>query len=427
MNRDSTYCIAYEQSLTSLERELYHLRNPDNIIIGVLEAVCSFYDAEWAGVLDADLEMGIWTPIWWYNTETGPMMETRIRAFEITEGFNRWERALNNGEGVILSDIEAVRYDSPDEYAEYVRLGVRNIMGAPYHKRSMGFLVAKNPKRYAERIGFLQVMAYVIAAEAGERKLVDGSKMIVPPQMITKENQVYISLFGGFDIYTYRGKLTTEKLSSLKIGKILVYMLLHRNRAISTRELAEKLWPDEIDTMLENIRGHVYRFRRDFKLIADLDLIWTEDGKYHFNPNLTLITDLELFNQLCTNSANENDIRQKIHMLKKAARLYKGYLYPEASSEHWLMALAADYHLRYLDLMERLLQLLSDEGGYRTMWQEAARALSIEKGNVNLHYWAIYSLIKQGTIDLAKNATEMAKKSLTSEDYSDLIEKLKSL
>ena len=43
MNRDSTYCIAYEQSLTSLERELYHLRNPDDIIIGVLEAVCSFY------------------------------------------------------------------------------------------------------------------------------------------------------------------------------------------------------------------------------------------------------------------------------------------------------------------------------------------------------------------------------------------------
>ena len=139
-----------------------------------MEAVCSFYDAEWAGVLDADLEMGIWTPIWWYNTETGPMMETRIRAFEITEEFSRWERALNNGEGVILSDIEAVRYDSPDEYAEYVRLGVRNIMGAPYHKRSMGFLVVKNPKRYADQISFLQVMAYVIAAEAGERKPCSG-------------------------------------------------------------------------------------------------------------------------------------------------------------------------------------------------------------------------------------------------------------
>ena len=144
MSHDSTYCIAYERSLTLLERELYHLRNPEDIIIGVLEAVCSFYEAEWAGVLDADLEIGIWTPIWWYNANTGALQETRLRAFEFTDGFIRWERALKNGDGVILSDIEVIRSDSPDEYGEYIRLGVRNVMGAPYHKRSMGFLVTKN-------------------------------------------------------------------------------------------------------------------------------------------------------------------------------------------------------------------------------------------------------------------------------------------
>lgn len=425
MSNKSTYCIAYEQSLSLLERELYHLRNPDDIIIGVLAASCSFYEAEWAGVLDADLEMGIWTPIWWYNANTGAMRETRLRAFEITEEFSRWERALKNGDGVILSSIEDIRTDSPDEYAEYTRLGIQNVMGAPYHKHSMGFLVVKNPKRYTEQISFLQAMAYVVASEAGERKLIDGAKMIVPPMMVKRLTEVYISLFSGLEIYTYQGKLDEARIKSPKICRILVYLLLHPERPVSARELAEQIWPQDIEGMISGVRNLIYRFRKTFRLICDDDLIKTVDSKYHINPNLTIMTDIALFDHLQNLASHEADVRNQIHLLKKATHLYKGSIYPDASSEHWLMPFSADYQLRFLQIEEELLNLLASKGGYRTIYDETKRALSIEKGNMSLYYWMITSLIRQGTTESAKRAVQMAKQSLADEDYADLLSKLK--
>lgn len=427
MSHDSAYCIAYEQSLTLLERELYHLRNPDDIIIGVLEAVCSFYEAEWAGVLDADLDIGIWTPIWWYNTNTGAMQETRLRAFEITEGFSRWEQALKAGESIILSDIEAVRSDSPEEYGEYVRLGVHNIMGAPYFKRSMGFLVVKNPKRYANQISFLQAMAYVVASEAGERKLIDGAKMIVPPMMVKNLTEVYICLFSGLEIYTYHGKLNEERIKSPKICKILVYLLLHKKRSVSARELAEQIWPDDIEGMVPGVRSLIYRFRKTFRLICDEDLIETVEGKYRINPNLTVVTDLEILDHLYSQASCAENDRSRIHFLKKAAYLYKGSVYPDANTEHWLMPLSVDYQLRFLRIEEELLELLANKGGYQTVYDEAKRALSIEKGNMTLYFWMIVSLVKQGTTKSAQQVLHSAKSCLTHADYCELIIKLKAI
>ena len=427
MSSKSTYCIAYEQSLTLLERQLYHLRNPDDIIIGVLEAVCSFYEAEWAGVLDADLEIGIWTPIWWYNENTGALQETRLRAFEFTDGFIRWERALKNGDGVILSDIEAIRSDSPDEYGEYIRLGVRNVMGAPYHKRSMGFLVTKNPKRYADQISFLQAMAYVVASEVGERKLIDGAKMIVPPMMVKSLTEVYICLFSGLEIYTYQGKLDEDRIKSPKICRILVYLLLHKKRAVSARELAEQIWPNDIEGMVSGVRSLIYRFRKTFRLICDEDLIETVEGKYRINPNLTVATDLEILDHLYNQAANEENDHSRIRFLKKAASLYKGGVYPDANNEHWLMPLSVDYQLRFLRIEEELLELLAHKGRYQAVYDETKRALSIEKGNMILYFWMIVSLMKQGTTKSAQQVLYLAERSLTRDDYCELIKKLKEI
>ena len=87
--------------------------------------------------------------------------------------------------------------------------------------------------------------------------------MVVLPQMIKNENDVYISLFGGFGITTYRGKLT-----------------------------------DEIEAMMINIRSLVCRIRRMSNLIADINLIITDDGEHRLNPELNIMTDMEMFDCL---------------------------------------------------------------------------------------------------------------------------------
>lgn len=72
-NMEDLYCKMYENTLTHLERKLYHLRNPEDLVLGTLKAICEFYQADWSGILDADLQLGVWTPIWWYSAKTKAM------------------------------------------------------------------------------------------------------------------------------------------------------------------------------------------------------------------------------------------------------------------------------------------------------------------------------------------------------------------
>lgn len=419
------YCIEYEKSLSQLERGLYHLRNPEDIIMGTLKALCEFYEADWSGILDADLELGVWTPIWWYNALKGDMTDTRLYSVDISEGFSRWEKALLQGQSMSVLDVEALKDTEKVEYEQYQRMEVERIIGAPYHKRSSGFLVVRNPKRFQEHISFLQVLTYVVASEVDEQKLVEGRKMIVPPQMVKRKDEVYISLFGEVEIYSYRGRLTDEQIKSPKICRIITYLLLHRRRAISARELAEKIWPNDIEGMIASVRSLIYRFRKIFRLICDEDLIETMEGKYRINPRLNIVTDMEVFERLCNDADAEMEERKRIHILKKAVHMYKGSIYSEAGAEHWLIPIAADFQLKFLKVEEKLLKMLAEKGRYQTVYDEAKRALSVEKGNLLLYYWMIYSLIKQGTTEIAKQTLQMARACLTEEDYKELVEKLR--
>ena len=421
------YHADFTRYLSQMERTLYCLRKPEDIIQGMLKGVCEFYQADWSGILEADIECGVWNPAWWYNAQTGGMTETKIHSIEVTEGFERWADALEKGVPVTVSDVEELKETSSVEYYYLKRLQAICVLGAPYQKRSAGFLVVRNPQRYAEHIEFLQVLTYVVASEVDERRLIDGSNMVVPPQMIKNENDVYISLFGGFEITTYRGKLTDEKLKSPKFSRIIVFLLMHRNRSVSSREIAEKLWPDEIEAMMINIRSLVYRIRKMFRLIADIDLIITDDGKYRLNPELSIMTDMEMFDRLRADASVTANERARIQYLRKASRLYKGLVFPEACNEHWLMSLCSDYQLRYLEIEEQLLNALALKNSYKAVYEEAKRAIEHEKGNGNLHFWMIYSLIKQGSTEMVKHVLEMAKENLTEEDYNDLIERIKQI
>ena len=139
--------------------------------MGTLQALCEFYDADWSGIVDADLQLGVWTPIWWYNADKKGMTETRLYSVDISEGFGRWEDALNQGKSISVLDVEDIKSTNLIEYEQYRRMEVSSVLGAPYQKRSKGFLIVRNPKRFRKHISFLEVLTYVVASEvASEHK-----------------------------------------------------------------------------------------------------------------------------------------------------------------------------------------------------------------------------------------------------------------
>jgi len=63
----------FRVTLTGLEQRLHTSESNEEIIMEAIKTACEFYEAEWAGILIADVETEAWAPMTCYNRLTGRM------------------------------------------------------------------------------------------------------------------------------------------------------------------------------------------------------------------------------------------------------------------------------------------------------------------------------------------------------------------
>ena len=281
----------------------------DELLCDSLEQVKPVYDKKIAEELaDCDaaelqamleiMEIGVWTPIWWYDTEFGEMAQTKFEEFELSEKYGRWIQCLRDHEPIIVPDVEAIKEEMPDEYMLYRRLDANAVMAVPFWKGPTGFLTLRNAKKYKNQTGFLRMLNYAVISSLNEYFLLETRKLTIISPRITNATDVYISLFGELKITTEKGVLTEQELKSPKIARLLVYLLLKGKMTASPREIASAIWPGEdIEATVKNIKGLVYRFRQTFELLSDHRLIESTPTGYQINPRLNVFTDFQLFDK----------------------------------------------------------------------------------------------------------------------------------
>ena len=66
---ESIQCaLDFENTMNNLETQLYYRHlPPKEVALRVMEAACKFYDADWCGLIQVDLDLGLWKPLWWHN------------------------------------------------------------------------------------------------------------------------------------------------------------------------------------------------------------------------------------------------------------------------------------------------------------------------------------------------------------------------
>ena len=65
---DIQRALDIEHTVKALESQLcYDQHSPEEVARQILKAACKFYDADWCGLIQVDLDLKIWTPFWWYN------------------------------------------------------------------------------------------------------------------------------------------------------------------------------------------------------------------------------------------------------------------------------------------------------------------------------------------------------------------------
>ena len=64
------YCIELEQIVSALEENLHTSDDPREIAMQTLKVACSFYGGNWAGILEVDLDLDVWNPLWWFSVSS---------------------------------------------------------------------------------------------------------------------------------------------------------------------------------------------------------------------------------------------------------------------------------------------------------------------------------------------------------------------
>ena len=110
-----TYCIEQERSISELESGLHTNDDPGEIANKALAAACAFYDADWAGVIEIDLELNIWATGWWYNTDPNVKKLEKLQEFENLMVMPSIVEAIKKQKPIIFSDVEDIAKSSPKE------------------------------------------------------------------------------------------------------------------------------------------------------------------------------------------------------------------------------------------------------------------------------------------------------------------------
>lgn len=244
-----------DETLETVKRILLEDGPPEKVLERCFHMLIVFYDADWCGALNADLDLDIFTPVWWNDAQEGFLAETLFNEFEIPQQFSRWKSALKKKELVIIEDAEKIRDIYPEEYANYQRLDVHSVIGAPYYKGSTGFLVVRNPKRYLHQTLPLVMTSYIVAAETHDIRLMLATAHQFTSEDIREKNDVIISLFGGLTIATSIGTIQPKDISGRAIASIIAMMALDPEKGLQTYKIERELYPDDYpDTLSNRIR-----------------------------------------------------------------------------------------------------------------------------------------------------------------------------
>lgn len=268
------YVHDVERVITQIDESLYGKRDSETQIMDYLKMAVEFYDGDWSGILDADITMKLWSASWWYNRRTEGMTPNSFGDLEEGDYLKTWIDSLRSGAKIVIDDIEGMKETAPAEYIFLKQNRVHSLIAIPFWKRPTGFLIVRNPKRYISHSGVLRMLAFAAVTAVNEKRLLDSTRLSHSSEFIKNDRDVVINLFGNLKIITSKGVITDHYLSSPRISRFIVYLLLHRKRPVPAMQIHGDLWPDEEPEKAgKAIKNLTYRLQQVFGLLSDYRLI----------------------------------------------------------------------------------------------------------------------------------------------------------
>jgi DNA-binding SARP family transcriptional activator len=180
-----------------------------------------------------------------------------------------------------------------------------------------------------------------------------------------------VRVLGELDLR--HGEVPLAPLGSARAESLLAYLLLHREAAQPRQRLAFLLWPDSSEAQARtNLRHLLHVLRRAlpdadrFLEVTPRTLRWRADA-----PSWV---DVGAFEAAAARAERAAGPEEELAALGEAAELYRGDLL-ESGYDEWLLEERERLRRRWLQLLERLVELLEARGEHAKAIGHAERVL----------------------------------------------------
>lgn len=416
----------FRVTLTGLEQRLHTSESTEEIIMEAIKTACDFYEAEWAGILIADVETEAWAPMTCYNRLTGRMESRYTKEIEAFEGFGRWIKAFYDGKPLVVPDASVIKKLFPDEFQHYQRLDVQSLIGTPFGEKPTGFFVVKNPTRYKTYPDMAQMLAFVSMTTFYLQELQQSMAELETNQDDSAdENTIRINLLGMPEVCVGGKKLNMRIYASDNAWKIISFLAL-KGKPVPGSTLIENIWPKIKDTSDTNpLRSALYQMRSKFQFLCP-NIISSNELGYWFNNEYRVEVDTVLVEELWKKASEEKNHSTRLAYLKQAAKLFRGYLCDNKLDEPWMISYYHTYNSLFAQIMTSLLDELGKDKNYVSIHKYASCASSVLTGNSKICFWltvATYFISGRGASMEVVNAN---RSSLSSEEFDVLMREIET-
>ncbi len=425
--------VFYEElfrEIVAAKTALHNREDPQEIVIGVMKAACDLYDADWSGILITDLHFEMWRPEIWYEAAAGSMQDTRFHEFEMTDEYATWVGHLMGQKPLVIPDVEALKESSPKEYAAYQRLQTRAVIGVPFGKHPLGFMVVRNPNKNIEQYESLQIACFVamMILEQKRRQAAERRFLTSEGEMNDGKFRLRYNILGQHSMEICGTIIREQDLEhpNRRGWLLLLYLALHKN-PIDITVIARDLWPDEeLSQVRNNNRQAIFRIHSEIAYHHDAKIIDTRAGAYGLADDIYLTTDAEEMEMLYEKAKLLPDNLERLEILKKAYNLYRGRLFEAGEGElgGWVIPFATHYDQIFVDITRELLTTLGRQKDYHCIIEYGSRAIRMEPGIQDAYYWVIHAAEKIGNRTTRDLCLTTAKEELTEKEYAKLLEML---
>ncbi|MCD7774049.1 MAG: hypothetical protein LUH40_00500 [Clostridiales bacterium] len=208
-------------------------------------------------------------------------------------------------------------------------------------------------------------------------------------------------------IETPFGVIDEQDINSVRIDKLIAYLVLNRRSVVSVDVLSAIIWPQGVENPYGSLRGLVFRAKKILQpIFPDKSFITASKGSYEINRDFDVSADTE-FLSVKTNAVTAAKAAgghytaadDDLNFLDSRCSAFMESL----SSDIWGLPVGTYYNSKMLSYLGSVLDSLYEQGRFDDVILYAAKGLAIDPLSEGLHEKIIKSLLSQGNRKMASD------------------------